>query len=99
MSKLPKKKCCVSKTRCKRCPLRMLKEGTLPEGYGVKRRRLVRVDADGTVRPLEKKDTKKAAKKKRKKAEKKASGKKSGSKKSGSKKSGAKKSGAEKLAA
>ncbi|MCX6406737.1 MAG: hypothetical protein NTV28_07450 [Propionibacteriales bacterium] len=80
MSKLPKKKCCVSKTRCKRCPLRMLKEGTLPDGYGVKRRRLVRIDADGTVLPLEKKDkksSKKAAKKKakkkaRKKAEKKA---------------------------
>jgi len=34
----------------------MLKEGTLPDGYGVKRRRLVRIDDDGTVLPLEKKD-------------------------------------------
>jgi len=25
-----------------RCPIRMLKEGTLPEGYAVHRRRLVR---------------------------------------------------------
>lgn len=90
MSKLPKKKCCVSKTRCKRCPLRMLKEGTLPDGYGVKRRRLVRIDDDGTVLPLEKKDkksSKKAAKKKAKKkalkkAEKKAQ--KNGKKSSGS---------------
>lgn len=90
MSKLPKKKCCVSKTRCKRCPLRMLKEGTLPDGYGVKRRRLVRIDDDGTVLPLEKKDkksSKKAAKKKAKKkalkkAEKKAQ--KKGKKSSGS---------------
>lgn len=40
----PKKKCCVSKPRCSRCPLRMLAEGTLPEGYTVKRRRLVKVD-------------------------------------------------------
>jgi hypothetical protein len=42
--KLPKTKCCVSKTRCDRCPLRMLKEGSLPEGYTVKKRKLVRVD-------------------------------------------------------
>ncbi|WP_165821090.1 hypothetical protein [Nocardioides gansuensis] len=41
--KLPKKKCCVSKSRCGRCPLRMLKEGTLPDGYTVKKRRLVKV--------------------------------------------------------
>lgn len=39
----PKKECCVSKTRCNRCPLRMLKEGTLPEGYTVKKRKLVKV--------------------------------------------------------
>ena len=44
VAKLPKKKCCVSKTRCGRCPLRMLKEGTLPEGYTVKKRKLVKVD-------------------------------------------------------
>jgi hypothetical protein len=43
--KLPKSKCCVSKTRCKRCPIRMLKEGTLPDGYTVQKRKLVKVDA------------------------------------------------------
>ena len=43
--RLPKSKCCVSKDRCKRCPLQMLKDGTLPEGYTVKKRRLVKVDA------------------------------------------------------
>lgn len=42
--KLPKSKCCVSKDRCKRCPIRMLKEGRLPEGYTVKKRKLVKVD-------------------------------------------------------
>ncbi len=41
--KRPKKKCCVSKSRCKRCPIRMLKAGTLPPGYTVKRRKLVKV--------------------------------------------------------
>ncbi|HEX5860763.1 MAG TPA: hypothetical protein VFY58_02905 [Nocardioides sp.] len=40
---LPKQKCCVSKDRCKRCPIRMLKEGRLPEGYTVKKRKLVKV--------------------------------------------------------
>lgn len=44
VAKLPKTKCCVSKKKCGRCPLRMLKEGTLPEGYTVKRRVLVRED-------------------------------------------------------
>ncbi len=44
VAKLPKKKCCVSSTKCNRCPLRMLKEGTLPSGYTVKKRRLVKVD-------------------------------------------------------
>lgn len=39
----PKKECCVSKKRCDRCPIRMLKEGTLPEGYGVHKRKLVKV--------------------------------------------------------
>jgi hypothetical protein len=43
-AKLPKTECCVSKTRCARCPIRMLKDGTLPEGYTVKKRRLVSVD-------------------------------------------------------
>ncbi len=53
--KLPKRECCVSKTRCGRCPLRMLKEGTLPEGYTVKKRKLVRVDGGKvTKKSLEK---------------------------------------------
>lgn len=42
--RLPKSECCVSKTRCKRCPIRMLAEGTLPEGYTVKKRKLVKID-------------------------------------------------------
>jgi hypothetical protein len=42
--KLPKTKCCDSRTKCGRCPLRMLKEGTLPRGYTVKHRQLVRLD-------------------------------------------------------
>ncbi|HQR25827.1 MAG TPA: hypothetical protein PLP61_02205 [Nocardioides sp.] len=40
--KPPKKKCCVSKPRCRRCPIRMLKDGTLPPGYTVRKRKLVR---------------------------------------------------------
>ncbi len=44
VARLPKKKCCESKDRCGRCPLRMLKEGTLPEGYTVHKRRLVKVE-------------------------------------------------------
>jgi hypothetical protein len=40
---LPKKKCCMSKDRCRRCPLLMLKNGTLPEGYTVKKRKLVKL--------------------------------------------------------
>lgn len=43
VARLPKKKCCVSTTKCNRCPLRMLKEGTLPPGYTVKKRKLVKV--------------------------------------------------------
>lgn len=42
---LPKSKCCISKDRCKRCPIRMLKEGTLPDGYTVKKRKLIKVEA------------------------------------------------------
>ncbi|WP_370619731.1 hypothetical protein [Mumia sp. Pv 4-285] len=42
-AKRPKAKCCVSDSRCKRCPIRMMKDGTLPPGYTVKRRRLVKV--------------------------------------------------------
>lgn len=41
----PKKKCCVSSTRCQRCPIRMLKEGSLPKGYTVKKRKLVKIAA------------------------------------------------------
>jgi len=39
----PKKKCCSDKPKCNRCPLRMLKEGTLPDGYTVRKRKLVKV--------------------------------------------------------
>lgn len=38
-----KKECCASKPRCKRCPIRMLAEGTLPPGYGVKKRKLIKL--------------------------------------------------------
>jgi hypothetical protein len=44
VAKLPKKKCCESKSACNRCPLRMLKEGTLPQGYTVRKRKLVTVE-------------------------------------------------------
>jgi hypothetical protein len=43
-AKLPKTKCCVSTSKCGRCPLRMLKDGTLPQGYTVRKRELVRLD-------------------------------------------------------
>jgi hypothetical protein len=43
VAKLPKKKCCTSKPSCKRCPLRMLADGTLPQGFTVKKRRLVKL--------------------------------------------------------
>ena len=55
--KLPKRECCVSKSKCDRCPLRMLKEGSLPSGYTVKKRKLVRVDG----KKVTKKRLKKAA--------------------------------------
>lgn len=42
VGKLPKSECCVSKDKCKRCPLVALKQGTLPPGYTVKKRRLVK---------------------------------------------------------
>lgn len=44
VAKLPKLECCVSKSRCGRCPIQMLKDGCLPPGYTVKKRKLVRVD-------------------------------------------------------
>lgn len=43
MSAKPKKECCTSKPKCTRCPLRMLADGTLPDGYTVKKRKLVKV--------------------------------------------------------
>jgi hypothetical protein len=55
--KLPKQECCASKKKCDRCPLRMLKEGSLPSGYTVKKRKLVRVDG----KKVTKKRLKKAA--------------------------------------
>lgn len=33
----------MSKPRCKRCPIRMMANGTLPDGYTVKKRKLVKV--------------------------------------------------------
>ena len=54
---LPKKKCCESKARCNRCPLRMLKEGTLPEGYTVRKRKLVKVGAEPACSPGKKQKT------------------------------------------
>ena len=45
-------------SKCGRCPLRMLKEGTLPDGYAVKKRVLVRAK-DG--KKASKKDLQKAA--------------------------------------
>jgi hypothetical protein len=39
----PKAKCCEDRPRCARCPIRMLKEGTLPAGFTVRKRRLVRL--------------------------------------------------------
>lgn len=40
--KLPKSECCVSKDKCKRCPLLALKQGTLPPGYTVRKRKLIK---------------------------------------------------------
>jgi hypothetical protein len=56
--KLPKTKCCASRPKCGRCPLRMLKEGTLPDGYAVKKRVLVRAT---NGKKVSKKDLHKAA--------------------------------------
>ena len=42
-AKLPKKKCCTSRPKCRRCPLQMLAKGTLPAGYTVEKRKLVKV--------------------------------------------------------
>ena len=40
-TRVPKVKCCTSRPKCSRCPLRMMAEGSLPSGYAVKKRRLV----------------------------------------------------------
>ena len=62
VAKLPKKKCCESKSRCNRRPLRMLKEGTLPQGYTVHKRKLVTVEKAARVKAEKKaKKTGKAA--------------------------------------
>ena len=45
MPKKPKKKCCASKPKCKRCPLALMKQGKLPPGYTVKKRKLVKIAA------------------------------------------------------
>lgn len=58
VAKLPKKKCCESRSRCNRCPLRMLKEGTLPSGYTVKKRKLVKIEIDPMCAPGKKKQKK-----------------------------------------
>ena len=50
VAKLPKKKCCESRDRCNRCPLRMLKEGTLPSGYTVHKRKLVTVEKAAAIK-------------------------------------------------
>ncbi len=50
VAKLPKKKCCESRDRCNRCPLRMLKEGTLPSGYTVHKRKLVTAEKAAAVK-------------------------------------------------
>lgn len=55
----PKKKCCLSKKRCRRCPIRMLKEGSLPAGYTVRKRKLVK---DSSAVKSGKKSAKKSAK-------------------------------------
>jgi hypothetical protein len=69
--KLPKTECCVSKTRCDRCPIRMLKEGSLPSGYGVHKRKLVRVDATGKkVKKVKKSDLAAAVRTEKKKQKK-----------------------------
>ena len=49
-----KEKCCVSKTRCSSCPIRLLKEGRLPEGYAVHKRRLVTVETKKSAKAKDK---------------------------------------------
>jgi hypothetical protein len=65
----PKKKCCGSKPRCRRCPIRLLADGALPPGFTVRKRRLVRLDAavSGDLGPLATPGKKKNKKNKKKK--------------------------------
>lgn len=58
---MPKKKCCTSKPKCQRCPLRMLAEGTLPDGYTVKKRKLVRAKKSKKAKKLKQRDLPDAA--------------------------------------
>lgn len=66
----PKTTCCLSRSRCRRCPIRMLKAGTLPDGYTVKQRKLVKTGGGETTidkkRDAKKKSGKKAKKSARK---------------------------------
>jgi hypothetical protein len=63
---MPKKKCCISKPKCKRCPLRMLAEGNLPQGYTVRKRKLVKAEPGDVLLSAGTKATKKSGKKKSK---------------------------------
>ncbi|KAA1420826.1 hypothetical protein F0U44_00275 [Nocardioides humilatus] len=56
--KVPKTECCISKSKCGRCPLRMLKEGTMPDGFTVKKRVVV---STKNGKKASKKDLQKAA--------------------------------------
>ena len=40
----------MSKKRCDSCPIRLLKEGKMPEGYAVHKRKLVTVEAKSKLR-------------------------------------------------
>jgi hypothetical protein len=68
----PKKKCCGSKPRCRRCPIRLLADGALPPGYTVRKRRLVKLEGAqaGDLGSLSTKGKKQKNKKRKKKASK-----------------------------
>ncbi|HLK95392.1 MAG TPA: hypothetical protein VK365_06625 [Nocardioidaceae bacterium] len=66
----PKKKCCTSKPRCRRCPIRLLSEGALPPGYTVRKRKLVKVAGALEVRAAENAKGKQKSGKKTKKTKK-----------------------------
>ena len=51
-----KEKCCVSKKRCSSCPIRLLKEGRLPDGYAVHKRKLVTLEIKGKAKAKASKD-------------------------------------------